>query len=524
VIDLRGRTVVPGLIDGHAHMDSMWRQYPSLADCQSIADVQERIAQKAAQTEPGQWLIFRQLADPEPLAPRNLKEQRFPTREDLDKAAPRHPVWIRGSYITPSVVNSLALEFGSITRQTPQPERLVPTPDGRTGDVNPSTGGRIDKDPRTGEPTGLLHDFNTLLARPATAPLWKLVPQHTYADRVRNIEDGVREFNALGITAVHEGHGVADPVELSHRAYLDVWSREKLTVRTNMVTNVRTNGTAEDIVARIESMAHAAHAGAGDDYFRFGGIGVTLDGPGGAGDSYHPKAESWDGPRDELRNGVQRVSAEKFMLVCREAARRGMRMSTKAGGEPMVELLLDTYAEVDREFRIRDRRWVMFHSQFTHPGQMARLRDLGVSPITCATFLWNHGESFVRYYGEDVALRSVPFRSFLDAGLAVSNGTDTTPKNPFISLWLMITRTVGETGRQMGDAQKVSRQEALRIATNHGAYLLQMEDRLGSLEPGMYADLVVLSEDYLTVPDARIRDISAVMTMVGGQIAHTAEG
>jgi predicted amidohydrolase YtcJ len=201
-----------------------------------------------------------------------------------------------------------------------------------------------------------------------------------------------------------------------------------------------------------------------------------------------------------------------------------MRMSTKAGGEPMVELLLDTYGAIDRESGIRDRRWVMFHSQFTHPRQMAQLRDLGVAPITCATFLWNHGESFVRYYGEELALRSVPFRSFLDAGLAVANGTDTVPKSPFISLWLMITRTDGETGRQMGEGQKVSRQEALRIATNNGAYLLQMEDRLGSLEPGKYADLVVLSADYLTAPEANIRSISSVMTMVGGQIVHTAEG
>lgn len=520
-IDLRGRTVVPGLIDGHAHLDSMWRQYPALADCRSIAEVQERIAERARQAEPGRWLIFRQLADPEPLAPRNLAERRFPTREDLDKAAPNNPVWVRGSYITPSVVNSLALRLGGITRDTPQPERLVPTRDGRTGDINPSTGGHIQKDER-GEPTGLLHDYNTLLARPATAPLWKLMAEHSYAARVQNIEDGVREFHALGITAVHEGHGAADPVELSHRAYLDVWSRGKLTVRTNMVTNVYTHGAEDEIVARIEAMAHTAHAGAGDDFFRFGGIGVTLDGPGGAGDSYHPKAASWDGPRDAIRDGVQRVPADKFRVICREAARRGMRMSTKAGGEPMVDLLLETYGELEREYGIRDRRWVMFHSQFTHPRQMPRLLELAIQPITCATFLWNHGESFVRYYGEELALRAVPFRSFLDAGLPIANGTDTLPKSPFVSLWLMVTRTDGETGRQLGDAQQITREEALRVATNHGAHLLQMEDRLGSLGPGKYADLVILSDDYLTIPEANIRDITADLTMVSGQVVHEA--
>lgn len=523
VVDLRGRTVVPGFIDGHAHMDSMWRQYPSLAECRSVAEIQERIAERARSAEPGQWLIFRQLADPEPLAPRNLAEGRFPDRDDLDRAAPENPVWIRGSYITPSVVNSLALKLGGISRETPQPQRLVPSRDGRTGDINPSTGGHIHKD-ENGEPTGLLHDYNTLLARPATAPLWKLLPEHSYADRVRNIEDGVREFNSLGITAVHEGHGAADPVELSHRAYLDVWSRGRLTVRTHMVSNIYTHGTPQEIAARMSAMAHTAHAGAGDDYLRFGGVGVTLDGPGGAGDSFHPKSDAWDGPRDQIRDGVQRVSADKFLVVCREAASRGMRMSTKAGGEPMVDLLLEAYEQMDRDYGISDRRWVMFHSQFTHPRQMPRLRALGVAPITCSTFIWNHGESFARYYGAELARRAVPFRSFLEAGLPIANGTDTAPKSPPVCLWLMVTRTDGETGREMGDAEKVSREQALRIATNNGAYLLHMEDHLGSLEAGKYADLVVLSDDYLSVPEARIREISAQLTMVGGQIVHAAAG
>nr|MBA2447861.1 amidohydrolase family protein [Chloroflexota bacterium] len=237
-----------------------------------------------------------------------------------------------------------------------------------------------------------------------------------------------------------------------------------------------------------------------------------------------PKTDSWDGPRDAIRDGVQRVPRDKFLLVCREAARRGMRMSTKAGGEPMVDLLLDVYGQVDQEIGIRDRRWNMFHSQFTHPRQMPRLRELGVAPTTCATFLWNHGQSFVRFYGEELALRSVPFRTFLDAGLPISCGTDTIPKSPFFSLWLMLTRTDGETGRQMGNGEKISRAEALRVYTANGAYAMRMEDRLGSLEPGKYADLVVLSDDYLTIPEAEVRDLRVELTMVGGAIVHGAEG
>ena len=119
-----------------------------------------------------------------------------------------------------------------------------------------------------------------------------------------------------------------------------------------------------------------------------------------------------------------------------------------------------------------------------------------------------------------MARRAVPLRGFLDAGLPVSNGSDEYPWNPFFSLWLMVTRTDGETGAQLGSGECVSREEALRIYTNNGAWLLRMEDRLGSLEAGKYADLLVLSDDYLTVEAGRIKEISPVMTLVGGRIVH----
>ena len=177
--------------------------------------------------------------------------------------------------------------------------RGVPVIELRTGDWVPSTGGFIGKNPETGEPTGLLHDYDTLLARPATGPLWKLMKKPTYAEIVQNLEEAVQEFNAMGITGAHESHGSADPVADSHRAYLELRSRDKMTVRSNVITNILTGGTDEEIIARIDAAAHTAFDGAGDDYFRFGGVGVTIDGPGGAMDALQPKRPDWDGPDDE---------------------------------------------------------------------------------------------------------------------------------------------------------------------------------------------------------------------------------
>ena len=523
-IDLGGRTVVPGLIDGHPHMDSWRGRFPRLAGSKNMADIRARVARAVADVrekgKPGAWVVLQLLADPETRAPACFEEGRYPNRHDLDPVSPDNPVWIRGTYRTPSIVNSRALELAGITAETPQPERLAPILDWRSGDTVVSPGGEIEKDPATGEPTGVLRDNDTLIARPATGRLWELAPRPTLEACIANLEDKIAEFNRLGLTAIYEGHGLEDPVEEGTLALLKVWSEGGLTVRVQMVPNLNTSGTLEDVSARLGGYAYAAHDGAGDDRLRFAGVNVTLDGPGGGLDAVQPKQPSWPGPHDEIRDGICRVPLDKFRHVAREAARRGVRLATKADGEAMIDWVIDVYGETDAEFGIRDRRWVMMHSKFTTPAQMARLRELGVVPTTCATFVWHHGKNLARAYGDAVARRAVPLRGFLDAGLPVSNGSDEYPWNPFFSLWLMVTRTDGETGAQLGGGECVSREEALRIYTNNGAWLLRMEDRLGSLEAGKYADLLVLSDDYLTVEAGRIKDISPVMTVVGGRIVH----
>jgi len=518
IIDLGGRTVVPGMIDGHPHMDSWRGRVPKVAGSKNMQDIQDHVAKAVSGKKPGEWVMLSLLADPETRAPQCFEEGRYPNRHDLDPVSPDNPVWIRGTYTTPSIVNSLALEIAGITKDTPQPERLAPIFDWRSGDHVPSPGGEIVKDPDTREPTGVLKDNDTLIARAATAPLWGLLPRPTLEDCIHNLQEKVALFNRLGLTAIYEGHGLEDPVEEGTLALLKVWSESNLTVRVQMVPNLSTSGTPEEVSARQGSYAYTAHDGVGDDWLRFAGVNITLDGPGGGFDAVQTKQDAWPGPKDEIRDGIIRVPLEKFRVVAREAARRGMRLATKADGETMVDWVIDVYGEVDAEFGIRDRRWVMMHSKFTTPEQMKRLHALGVVPTTCATFIWHHGKNLERVYGTEVAHRSVPLRNFLDAGLRVSNGSDEYPWNPFFGLWLMVTRTDGETGERLGSAECVSRQEALRIFTNNGAYLMFMEDRLGSLEAGKYADLLVLSDDYFSVDEDRIKDVLPVMTIAGGRI------
>jgi predicted amidohydrolase YtcJ len=520
-IDLAGRTVVPGMVDAHAHMDSWWRTYPSLQDCRSIADVQEQVATHAARSAPREWLVFRQLADPDGKAPATLAEGRYPDRHDLDSVAPDNPVWIRGSYLSPSIANSAALALAGITRNPDQPARLERVFDTRTRDWIPSPGGRIEVD-ADGEPTGVLHDFDQLLSQPTTAAMARCLPKPSYADRLANIESAMHELSSLGITAIYEGHGVANPVALHTRAYLDIWSRGGMTLRAQIVPNLYTGGTIPEILEQFDEFAYAAFNGAGDDWLRFTGVGITLDGPGGALDSVQTKQASWPGPDDEIRDGICRVPKEKFVAIAEQAAQRGFRMSTKAGGEQMVDWVIEVYSAVDERWGIRDKRWTMFHSQFTHPRQMPKLRELGVAPATAANFMWNHGSTFREAYGSSVAERSVPFRSFLDAGLPIANESDTFPKNPLFAMWLMLTRADGTTGEPLGLTERLDRNQALEVLTRNGAYMLNMEDRIGSLEPGKYADLVVLSDDVLAA-EVDPRDVAVEATMAGGRWVYARE-
>jgi predicted amidohydrolase YtcJ len=521
-IDLEGRTVIPGLIDAHPHIDSWKGFYRTLAGCTSIPEVVERVAAAVSETGTGKWIMFQKFAEPDSRAPAIYKEGRFPNRYDLDRVSPNNPVWLRGGYLTPNVLNSAALELAGITRDTPQPRQLVPVVDWRTGDTVASPGGWIEKDSDTGEPTGVLMDGNDILARTVTGNFYHLIPHLDYTGYVENIEARSREFSAMGITGIFEGHGLIDPAGRNARAFLDIRSRDKLTVRAQIMTNVHTSGTLQDIEARIEQLPHVAHHGAGDDILRFVGVTVTLDGACGCLEAVQPKLPDWSGKRwGANRDGIARVPEEKYRTLVREATRRGIRVATKADGEAMIDQMLKIYGEMDVEFGIQDRRFIMMHSAFAHAQKhMPRLKELGVMPTTCMSFLWNHGMNMVRAYGEELVHRAVPFRSWLDAGIKVTNGTDTYPWNPFLSLWAMITRTDGETGTQLGAEECVTREQALRIYTANGAHLMQMEDRVGTLEAGKYADLVVLSEDYLAVEENEIRDIKPLLTLVGGRVVH----
>ena len=502
LVDLAGRTVVPGLVDAHAHMDREGLKLlcPSLAGARSIDDVLQRIEPLVKAAAPGDWIVTMPLGDPPYYldVPGNLRERRFPTRHDLDRVAPRNPVYIRSiwgywRHTLPlvSIANSEALRLAGITRQT----------------VPPWDGIQIARD-SAGEPTGIFIEQTYIPV--VELSLMAAVPRFTHQDRARGLRDSMRIYNATGTTSVVEGHGVADEVM---RVYDETAGRGELTVRAHLTVSPAWGGADPAAIAsRIAAWKpRIAGRGSGDAFLRVAGL-VAETNPtadvavrarsmpytGWAGFSYDAAL-----PRGQLR------------AVLLTAAREDIRILSMGTG------LLDLYEEVNRLVPIRDRRWVIEHIGILTGDEIGRIRDLGVVLTTHTNrYLYKEGDQFRAQAGPGGEDTIVPLRRLKAAGVHVALATDNVPPSLFWPVWQAVARVGRITGRVIGPAQRLSRADALRAATLEGAYLTFEEDQKGSIVTGKLADLVVLSDDPLTCAEVRIRDITADMTIVGGRIVY----
>jgi hypothetical protein len=430
--------------------------------------------------------------------PGNLREKRLPTRRDLDRVAPRNPVYIRPiwgywRHTLPlvSIANSEALRLAGITRET----------------VPPWDGIKIERD-STGEPTGVFLEQTYIPV--VELSLMAVVPRFTQEDRAQGLRESMRIYNATGTTSIVEGHGVADEVM---RVYDDAAARRALTVRAHLTLSPSW-GAADPatIESRLASWKpRIAGRGSGDSFLRVAGlVAETNPGADGAVRARAMPYTGWAGfsydaalPRKQLRS---------VMLA---AAREDIRVLSMGPG------LLDLYEDVNRLVPIRDRRWVIEHIGVLTADEIGRIRDLGVVLTTHTNrYLYKEGDHFRTQLGPAAEDTIVPLRRLKGAGVHVALATDNVPPSLFWPVWQAVARAGRITNRVIAPAQRLSRADALRAATLEGAYLTFEEDQKGSLEPGKLADLAVLSDDPLTCAEVRIRDITADITIVGGRIVH----
>jgi predicted amidohydrolase YtcJ len=502
VIDLRGATVIPGLVDAHAHLDreGLKLLYPSLARCRSIADIQRLIRGQAAHRKPGEWIITMPVGVP-PFyqgVPDCLAERRWPTRADLDAAAPDHPVYIRGIWgywnrpPVHSIANSRALALAGIAR-----------------DTSPPPGVEIVKD-AAGQPTGVFVEHNLIQVLEFT--LMREAPRFTPDDRRSALRVSQRRYAARGVTAVYEGHGIAPEVLA---AYRESHARGELHLRCTLAVSP-TWDAAEATRAIPALAAWAGGRGLGDDRLRVGGICLHYGGNPAVARILHASQPytGWAGFVESANDPAA------YLEQAGLAARHGLRVNTLV--TRCLPEVLDAWEEVARRHPIRDLRWVLVHLNAATPEQLARIRRLGaVATTNPISYLYRSaGDEVARLGG--AADQLLPHRSLARHRIPFGIATDNKPADPWVAFAAVVARRDMRTGVVVGERERLTRAQALAALTRGGAWVTFAERERGRLAPGWVADLAVLEHDPLTAPLEDLVGQTARLTLVGGEIVHDA--
>ena len=502
IVDLKGRAVIPGITDGHAHMDreGLRNVFPSLGRVRSIGDIQARIAELARGRAPGEWIVTMPIGDPPYYfdVPGMLAEKRWPTRQELDAAAPRNPVFIRsiwgywrGTFPLVSIANTEALRLAGITRDTVPPAPTL----------------TIEKDAR-GDPTGVLVEREMA---PIAELVWFREPAgFSHADRVNALRESMRAYHACATTSVFEGHGAGSELL---RVYKECLRDGTLTMRATLAFSPDWTAAAGAPLARfVEAWAGwLGEPGLGNDRLKMSGLYVQVgrDEADAARASAAPYT-GWAG--FNAGHGLPREQAKALLVEC---AKNDIRAVVIGSGN------LDLYDEVDREIPLNGRRWVISHISTFSPKDVERVVRMGLVVTTHTNnYLYKGLDTLAQRLPKERHGEIAPLRSLVEAGVKVSLATDNVPVSNFLPISQTIRRTPYGMHEPVAPEQALTRAQALRCATGHGAYLTFDEDSKGSLEPGKFADLAVLSADPLTVEAAEIADIRALMTMVGGNIVY----
>ncbi len=307
----------------------------------------------------------------------------------------------------------------------------------------------------------------------------------------------------------HPGISVDD-----YRLLQEMQRRGALTMRVNAL--LRPAGAPAAVLAALDGSG--LHDGDGDAWLRVGGVKLAVDGGFEGGLMREPYEEPW-GERGAFK-GLQIMTRPAFEQVVAGLNDRGWRVATHAVGDAAIDLVLDTYEKAHAAKSISGRRWSIEHAFIGRPDHLPRIKALGVA-LAVQDHLYLAGPSLVAYWGPSRAALTTPVRTYLDAGLPVSSGTDA-PVVPYPPLWTLYHFVTRDTlsGGVLGADQRISRLEALRMATTGNAWLMMEERDKGSLESGKLADIVVLSDDPLTCPEPRLRDAEVLMTIVGGRVVH----
>jgi len=484
VIDLGGRTVIPGLIDSHIHtirgglnynLELRWDGVPS------VSDALRMLREQARRTPAPQWV--RVVGGWNEF---QFAERRMPTLDEINEAAPDTPVFVLYLYGL-AMLNGAALRAVGYTKDTPNPP-----------------GGEIARD-KQGHPTGLL------LAKPNAMILYATLakgPKLSYEDQVNSSRHFMRELNRLGLTSVIDAGGGFQNYPEDYRVVEELHRQGQLTLR--IAYNLFTQRPKEEL-DDFRKWTDMVRPGQGDAFYRVNGAGEML---------VYSAADFEDflEPRPDLPPALE----SQLEQVVRHLVEKRWPFRLHATYDESITRFLDVFERVNREIPFSGLRWWFDHAETISPRSLDRTRALG-GGIAIQNRMAFQGEHFVSRYGKDAAANSPPIQRMRQMQIPVGAGTDATrvsSYNPWLALyWLVTGKTVGGT-TLYGEANRTSREEALDLYTQGSAWFSAEEGEKGTIAPGKLADLAVLSADYFSVADEEIKRLESVLTVVGGRVVY----
>lgn len=485
VLDLRGKTVTPGLVDSHNHLMYYGRDRKYLMNVRppmvkSEEDLLKLVGEKAKELPKGEWIAGGQGF--------YMPKDEAPGRWELDRVAPDNPVYlphVSGQYV---VANSYALELSGIDKYTPNPFRGV-----------------IEKDPVTGEPTGLLFHYPTrvMVAKHALAKLFNV---ETWKDSVRH---GAAMLIADGITSAHD----VIVFRWEHTSpYRTVASAGELPVRMYLMVYVSSLTEAKKLGAMAQPFR--------EEMVRFGGWKIAVDGGPAAGTTLMYDA-TLPGAEDSYLFHTQEELNDIVAMYHKE----GYQVAFHVVGDRAVDMALNSLEFAQSMYPRKDPRHRLEHVVFPTQRNLQRIKELGAIVSTTPQWIYDGGAAWPKFVGIEATHRAIPLRTMLDMGIPVAFGSDvpaTFSHKPQFALWAAVTRKT-RTGQPLQEKERITIREALRIHTMGGAYAAFEEGEKGSIEVGKVADFAVWSEDLYSTPEDQIKDLRVELTIVGGRIVYQSD-
>ncbi|PYK61476.1 MAG: amidohydrolase [Verrucomicrobia bacterium] len=502
VVDLQGRLVLPGLMDSHAHpadacMTELDHPIPPM---ESIPDVLDYIQARARALKEGEWIEVHQVFIT------RLREQRYPTRAELDRAAPRHPVLFATG--PDASLNSLALKLSGIDRDFK---------------VTDGGSGFAEKDSKTGEPTGILRNCTRYVKVKSSKH------QPTRAEKVERLRELFADYNAVGLTSVCDRNAGSDEIE----TYKQLRASGSLTVRVSLSQHIDSIGSLTNIQASIRRVAQDPLFKERDDWLRIVGIKTFLDGGMLTGSAY--MRQPWGvseiyGISDPDYRGVLFIPKDRLVPMVRAAVESGLQFTAHSVGDGAVHALLEAYAEVDKEAPVRKTRPCISHSNFMSREAVEQAARLGVMVDIQPAWLYLDTRTLAKQFGYERLRYFQPLHSLFEAGAVAGGGSDhmqkigslrsVNPYNPFLGMATAITRQAKQYESRLHPEEALTREQAIRFYTINNARVLGCDDKLGTLEPGKLADLIVLDSNLLTCPEDQIAATRVLRTYVGGKLVY----